>query len=116
LFDIRHLCLTLRARQHAARSYIYQLISVCGIRENPTLVFIGFSNDPVDRVFRMPSGGKDVRMPRWFLPRPLLRSRRERPRRRRATEQCEVQKMAVPPSPVWPLMSSFAGGDVEGAR
>jgi hypothetical protein len=46
--------------------------------------------------------------------RRLLRARRGRPRRR-AAEQCEVQKMAVPPSPVWPLMS-FAGGDVEGAR
>ena len=25
------------------------------IKDNPTLVFIGFSNDAVDRVFRMPS-------------------------------------------------------------
>jgi hypothetical protein len=50
-----------------------------GIKDNSILVFIGFSSDAVDRVFRMPSGGKDVRterqrlaylLPRWFLPGP----------------------------------------------
>jgi hypothetical protein len=38
-----------------------------GIKDNPTLVFIGFSNDAVDRVFRMPSGGKDVHTERQRL-------------------------------------------------
>jgi hypothetical protein len=48
-----------------------------GIKDNSILVFIGFSSDPVDRVFRMPSSGKDVRterqrlaylLPRWSCP------------------------------------------------
>src|SRR5262249_48895228 len=67
---------------------------MCGIRENPALVFIGFSNGAVDRVFRMPSGGKDVRTerqrlaylpPRWFLPRPYGRLRPAPPRPSRHT-------------------------------
>jgi len=44
LFDIRHLCLTLRAAQHTALLYIYQLITVCGVRHNSTVVFVGFSD------------------------------------------------------------------------
>ena len=53
LFDIRHLCLTLRAPQDAALLYIYQLILVCQIRDNPAIVFIRFLKGAEDRVFCM---------------------------------------------------------------
>ena len=44
--------------------YIYQMISVCEIRDNSTLVFVDFSDGAADRVFRMPVRAARRRIPK----------------------------------------------------